>query len=175
MGAWGTGLYSGDFAADLRSAVAAVARLPFDGERLVEFLCETEPGAAREPNDPDHTVFWLVVVDQFAKRAIASATARDTALAIIDGGRDLISDHGQLRHGWRRPADARRRAGGAARAAGCTSAEQETSERAQEAAAVSAPDRRGDRLPHRSRRLHQPPFPLQEGPAAGAKTAGAPP
>jgi hypothetical protein len=88
MGVWGTKLYSGDFAADLRGAVAAVVRLPFDGEQLLELLCETEPGAARELNDPDHTVFWLVVADQFAKRGIACATARETAIAIIDEGRD---------------------------------------------------------------------------------------
>jgi hypothetical protein len=91
MGAWGAGLYSGDFAADLRGAVAAVTRLPFDGERLLELLCETEPGAARNPNDPGHTVFWLVVADQFAKRGIACATAREAALAIIGEGRDLTT------------------------------------------------------------------------------------
>jgi hypothetical protein len=91
MEAWGTALYAGDFVADLRGAVAAVTRLPFDGERLVKFLCETEPGAAREPTDPDHTIFWLVVADQFAKRGIACATARDAALTIIDEGRDLAT------------------------------------------------------------------------------------
>jgi hypothetical protein len=89
MGSWGVGLYSGDFAADLRGAVSAVARLPFDGERLVELLCETEPDAARDPKDPDHTVFWLVVADQFVKRGIAAASAREAALAVIDEGRDL--------------------------------------------------------------------------------------
>jgi hypothetical protein len=91
MGSWGVGLYSGDFAADLRGAVSAVARLPFDGERLVELLCETESAAAREPADPDHTVFWLVVADQFAKRGIPATSARDTALGIIDEGRDLAT------------------------------------------------------------------------------------
>ncbi len=91
MGTWGRGLYSDDFAADLRGAVAAVARLPFDGERLVELLCEAAPVAAREPKDPDHTAFWLVVADQFAKRGIAAAAARDTALAIIDEGRDIAT------------------------------------------------------------------------------------
>ena len=89
MGVWGTALYSGDFALDLRTTVAAVARLPFDGDRLLELLCETEPTAAREAEDEDHTVFWLVVADQFARRGIACAQARDTALAIIDEGRDL--------------------------------------------------------------------------------------
>ena len=36
MGAWGTGLYSGDFATDLRGMVRAVTRLPFSADRLVD-------------------------------------------------------------------------------------------------------------------------------------------
>ena len=36
MGVFGTGLYSGDFAMDLRSAIKAVSRLPFEPGRLVE-------------------------------------------------------------------------------------------------------------------------------------------
>ncbi len=89
MGAWGAALYSGDFAADLRGTVKAVARLPFEPDRLVEILCESEPGAANDPADEDHTTFWLVVADQFAKRGIVCASVRDRALAIIDEERDL--------------------------------------------------------------------------------------
>src|SRR5205814_6183713 len=88
MGAWGTGLYSGDFAMDLRGTIRAVARLPFSADRLVDVLCDAEPGAARSSVDYDHTVFWLVVADQFAKRGIDSPRARETALSIIDEGRD---------------------------------------------------------------------------------------
>ncbi|TMJ59908.1 MAG: hypothetical protein E6G81_07825 [Alphaproteobacteria bacterium] len=88
MGAWGTGLYSGDFAMDLRGTIRAVARLPFPADRLVDVLCDTEAGAAHNPNDPDHTVFWLVLADQFWKRGIECPRARDAALSIIDEGRD---------------------------------------------------------------------------------------
>jgi hypothetical protein len=88
MGAWGTGLYSGDFAMDLRGTIGAVARLPFSADRVVDVLCDVEPGAARSSDDSDHTVFWLVVADQFAKRGIDSPRARETALSIIDEGRD---------------------------------------------------------------------------------------
>ena len=115
MGVWGAALYSGDFAADLRSTIAAVARLPFDGDRLLELLCETEPVAARETEDEDHTVFWLVVADQFAKRGIACAGARDAALAIIDEGRDLAMkrrlgmDEAGLRQRGKRLAELRAR------------------------------------------------------------------
>lgn len=89
MGVWGAGLYSGDFAMDLRGTVAAVARLPFDSDKLVDILCETDPAAANNPEDPDHTTFWLVVADQFAKRAIRCDRVRDKALTIIDAGSDI--------------------------------------------------------------------------------------
>jgi len=89
MGVWGTGLYSGDFAKDLSSAARAVAQLPFDGERLAELLCSVEPGAANHDSDEDHTTFWLVVADQFAKRGIVSERVRQNALEIIDAGKDL--------------------------------------------------------------------------------------
>jgi hypothetical protein len=89
MGVWGVGLYSGDFAQDLRGTIRAVARLPFDNDRLVDILCETEPTAANNPEDADHTTFWLVVADQFSKRGIECDRVREKALAIIDGGSDI--------------------------------------------------------------------------------------
>jgi hypothetical protein len=89
MGVWSTGLYSGDFALDLRSTIRAVARLPYDGDKLVEILCGTEPAAANSPDDEDHSTFWLVTADQFAKRGIVAERARETALKIIESGRDL--------------------------------------------------------------------------------------
>ena len=91
MGAWGIGLYSSDFAQDLRGTVKAVSRLPYAPERLLELLCATEPSAANDPKDADHTVFWLTVADQFAKRGIDCIRARDRALAIISGGDDLAA------------------------------------------------------------------------------------
>ncbi len=89
MGSWGIGLYSGDFAMDLRSTIRAVSRLPFDPERLTEVVCQTESAAAVNPEDEDHATFWLVVADQFARRGIESVRARETALRIIDSGQDL--------------------------------------------------------------------------------------
>jgi hypothetical protein len=89
MGVWATGLYAGDFALDLRSTIGAVAKLPFDSDRLLEILCESERGAADREDDTDHTTFWLVVADQFAKRGIENKRAREIALEIIDSGSDL--------------------------------------------------------------------------------------
>jgi len=91
MGVWGTGLYSGDFAMDLRATIGAVARLPFDPDRLVEILCDTEPTAANNPNDEEHTTFWLIVADQFAKRGIVCDRVRDTAFRIIDAFEDIAT------------------------------------------------------------------------------------
>jgi len=105
MGVWGTGLYSGDFAMDLRSTVGAVVRLPFDAERLVDILCETEPTAANNPNDEEHTTFWLILADQFAKRGIASDRVREKALSIIDGAEDVA----MLEKLGMKPADIRKR------------------------------------------------------------------
>jgi hypothetical protein len=105
MGAWGAGLYSSDMALDLRSAVAAVARLPFEENRLVEILCGLEPGAANQPDDEDHTVFWLVLADQFLKRGIVSPGLQEKALVIIDTGADLA----MLEKLGMKPADLRKR------------------------------------------------------------------
>ena len=89
MGVWGTGLYSGDFAMDLRSAIRVIARLPFDGDRLLKIVCELEPSAAEDERDEEHTTFWLVVADQFTKRGIPSLIAREKAMNIIDRDFDL--------------------------------------------------------------------------------------
>jgi hypothetical protein len=86
MDVWGAGLYSGDFAADLRAAIRAVARLPFDADKLVDILSGIEPAAANNSADEDHTTFWLVVADQFTKRGIASEKVLNKALGIIDQG-----------------------------------------------------------------------------------------
>ena len=95
MGVWGIRLYSGDFAMDLRSTISAVARLPFDSEKLVDILCSTEPRVAKNPEDEDHTTFWLVLADQFAKRGILSDRVREKALTIIDSDSD-IAMHAKL-------------------------------------------------------------------------------
>ena len=89
MGAWGPGLYSDDFALDLRGMVKSAARLPFAPDKLLELLCAAAPESAADPEDEGHTVFWLVVADQFAKRGIDCPPARDRALGIIADGSDL--------------------------------------------------------------------------------------
>jgi hypothetical protein len=88
MGVWGAGLYSGDFALDLRSTIAAVARLPSDGEKICDILRQSEPDAAENAQNEEHTTFWLVLADQFHKRGIECAGATSRALNLIDSGAD---------------------------------------------------------------------------------------
>jgi len=74
---------------DLRSTISAVIRLPLDTDKLVDILCENEPTIANKPENEDHTTFWLVIADQFAKRSIACDRVRDKALGIIDSSADV--------------------------------------------------------------------------------------
>ena len=105
MGVFGVGLYSADFAMDLRSAISAVVRLPFDTDKLVDILCDAEPAIANKPDDEDHNTFWLVIADQFAKRSIVCDRVRAKALGIIDSGADIAM---QEKRGMN-PSDLRKR------------------------------------------------------------------
>src|SRR5213078_4452984 len=90
MGAWGAGLYSSDMAADMRATIKSVLRLPFDEDRIVDIMRDGERRAADDPNNEDHTTFWLVLADQFEKRGVAHAPSREKAITIIDRGDDLM-------------------------------------------------------------------------------------
>jgi hypothetical protein len=88
LGSWGAGLYQDDEAADLKNTIALLAKLPADGDRILEFLLEhrEEPPSFDRDGGP---TFWLVVADQFERRGIASAQVFNRALAVIREGADL--------------------------------------------------------------------------------------
>jgi hypothetical protein len=90
VGAWCAGLYSSDFACDLRSTIAATARLPFDAGRILEIVRESTPETADDPASEDYTTFWLVTADQFQKRGLESKSAFERAIAIVDSGSDDV-------------------------------------------------------------------------------------
>src|SRR5947209_19396078 len=90
VGAWGAGLYSSDMAADMRAVIKSALRLPFDEDRIVDILSDCERHAATDPNNEDHTTFWLVLADQFEKRSVAHAPTREKAIGIIDRGDDIM-------------------------------------------------------------------------------------
>jgi hypothetical protein len=91
MGAWGPGLYANDVASDLKGTIAVLARLPVPAERLLEMLVETAPAQAENPDDEEHTAFWLVAADQFAKKGVDCRAAREKALFLIASGADLAA------------------------------------------------------------------------------------
>jgi len=91
MGVWGTGLYAGDFAMDLRGTIGGVLRLPLADADLLTAICSVEPEAANDSDNSDYTDFWLVVADQFAKRGIDLPEARAKAIAIIDSDADIAA------------------------------------------------------------------------------------
>jgi hypothetical protein len=88
MGSWGIGLYQDDSAADLRSMIAILAKLPADGDRILQIILDTwkEPVGLDDNAGP---AFWLVIADQFERRAIASSRVFEQALSAIDTGADL--------------------------------------------------------------------------------------
>jgi hypothetical protein len=85
VGAWGPGLYSDDFALDLKTTVSTMCRLPISGSEIVRLLTEL---ICVTPDDEAYTTFWLVVADQLHRRGIRSE-AVDRAVAIIEDGSDL--------------------------------------------------------------------------------------
>ncbi|MFM1815286.1 MAG: hypothetical protein RLZ98_1981 [Pseudomonadota bacterium] len=87
MGAWGAGLYQCDAAADLKDAIARVVRLPLSPGELAAILIDRNP-AALDPADEDHSIFWLVLADQFHRFGIEERSALNRAVTIIDDGRD---------------------------------------------------------------------------------------
>lgn len=88
MGAWGPGLYSSDLAADLKSTITAVLRLPLDGPGLVALLVDAFADIAHDPDAPDHTTFWLVLADRLHQKGLADEATLSRALEILDGGVD---------------------------------------------------------------------------------------
>lgn len=88
MGTWGTALYDDDSASDLKNTVSLVAKVPADGDRLLELLEEAR--GSTDPANQDGALFWLVVADQFEKRGIDCKRASRMAIQVIDSGADLV-------------------------------------------------------------------------------------
>jgi hypothetical protein len=88
LGAWGPGLYSCDVALDLKADIASMVRLPVDEETLVGRIRALWP-CADEPDDEDHTDFWLVLADQLHGYGIACPPVLERARKIIESETDL--------------------------------------------------------------------------------------
>ena len=87
MGTWGAALYDDDAAGDLKNAIALLAKVPVDGNRMLEMLKAFQGDV--DLSESGGSLFWLVTADQFEKRGIDCREAIDTALRVIDSGVDL--------------------------------------------------------------------------------------
>jgi len=86
MGAWGGGLYDGDFALDLKGTIKAVLRAPLsDDEMLAELWTSLGKGAG----EMDALDYWVVLADQLEREGIHRPDIFEHAIAIIEAGEDL--------------------------------------------------------------------------------------
>ena len=91
MGTWAPGLYSSDLAKDLKPLVTVACRLPLSNDELLDLFRAQYPQAANDPEDADHTVFWLVLADQLHGNGVDLASVRERALLIIESGADIAA------------------------------------------------------------------------------------
>lgn len=86
MGAWGGGLYDGDFALDLKGTLKAVLRAPLsDDEVIAELWASLGKGAG----DMDALDYWVVLADQLERHGIPRPEIFERAIAIIESGEDV--------------------------------------------------------------------------------------
>jgi hypothetical protein len=86
MGAWGGGLYDGDYALDLKGTLNAVLRAPLsDDEVIAELWTSLGEGAV----DVDALDYWLVLADQLERHGIRRPDIFERAIAIIEAGEDV--------------------------------------------------------------------------------------
>jgi hypothetical protein len=89
----------------MRPLITSIARLPLDDSDIARIVRDAFPEAAENPDDEDHTTFWLVLADQMAKKGIDCADTRAMAIGIIDDG----SDERMMAELGMEPADLRKR------------------------------------------------------------------
>jgi hypothetical protein len=86
MGAWGGGLYDGDFALDLKGTIKAVLRAPLsDDEVLAELWTSLGKGAG----DMDALDYWVVLADQLERLGLRRPEVFERAIAIVEAGEDV--------------------------------------------------------------------------------------
>jgi len=88
MGAWGEGLYDDDEALDVRDSFKVLAKLPDNGDRIMEILLD-EYGYTSDLKEDGSPTFWLAVADQVEKRGIACSKAIQMGIEVIESGADL--------------------------------------------------------------------------------------
>lgn len=86
MGAWGGGLYDGDYALDLKATIKGVLRAPLSDD---EVLAELWTSCGERAVEADALDYWLVLADQLERCGMRRQDVFDRAIAIIEAGEDL--------------------------------------------------------------------------------------
>lgn len=87
MGAWGTGLFENDLAADVRHEWREAVIEGLDPRAATERLVGEHRDVISDRDE--HVVFWLALAAAQAETDRLQADVRDRALALIDAGGDL--------------------------------------------------------------------------------------
>lgn len=87
MGAYGTGLYQDDVAADVRDSYINELKKGRDNEEITEELIEKYAGEINDSDDS--TVFWLALADTQWKNGRLLEKVKIKALRCIDTGEDI--------------------------------------------------------------------------------------
>ena len=90
MGAWGGGLYEGDFACDMRDDFKGFLRAPLSDD---EFLAKIEEahGVGHDGEHIDGFDYWLVLADQLERIGLHRPEISQRAIAIIEHGEDIVA------------------------------------------------------------------------------------
>ena len=87
MGAWGPGLYSDDFAEDLRGEFKDLFQKGITPSRIVATLKSANQSSLTDVDEA--SVFWLVLADLLHKHGIDDTDVSARAIDLIDSGADL--------------------------------------------------------------------------------------
>jgi hypothetical protein len=86
MGAWGGGLYDGDYALDLKATIKGVLRAPLSDD---EVLAEIWASHGERAEEADALDYWLVLADQLERLGIRRPDIFERAIAIVEAGEDV--------------------------------------------------------------------------------------
>jgi hypothetical protein len=89
MGVWDIGLYSSDFALDLKPTITTMLKLPLSETEILEHIKKAYSEICENKTDEDYTIFWLVLADQMHKKGISLPKVFEMAIAIIDSVEDI--------------------------------------------------------------------------------------
>lgn len=87
MGAWGTAIFSDDFACDIRDDYIKLIIKGKSSEEATEIIKES---MMPESGDDEYPVFWIALAVTQWKKGRLLPEVRDMAIALIESGADLI-------------------------------------------------------------------------------------